>query len=77
MDDTPSLAALQSPPALTSILCILKYNILSISHAQSWLRVTARKLLGLFTLQFAAGSIDFHGAVQKTRGEICCCWKSQ
>lgn len=41
-------------------------------------RETARKLFGLFTLfWFAAASINFHGGVQKTRGEICCYWKSQ
>lgn len=31
-------------------LCILKYDFMSIRHAQLWLRKTAKKLFGIFTL---------------------------
>lgn len=76
-DNTPRLTALQSPSHYTSTLCILKYDIMSINDAQLWKRHCKEAIWLIHILLFAAGSIQFHGAVQKTRGEICCCWKSQ
>lgn len=71
-DDTPSLAALQRPPALNQH-CVCLEIWLYVHKPCSTVAERNCKEAIIWHILFCC----CHGTVQKTIGEICCCWKSQ